>query len=467
MTINFVDQTANTTQTGTTTVTIPYVGVAAGRLAFLRVVVRPNGATFNTVTGWTQFINTSGGAHASGVGTLNNGNTRLAVWYKFLTGAESGDVTVTLSGGGDATNGSIVAGMTVYSTDLTSFGTISSAIGTDNTHGIDRSVVCAAWSGSGIFPGDKLLLIWAADAPASISSRAITQSGITFGTVSARATINCTGGHDSGVHTADVSVTAGQNSNAPTISFITATTQCGPAAVIAFREVNAGTIAVTEGDDTPAISGTVTPPAFTGTIAVTEENDTGSAAGTVTPPSFVGTIAVTEQDDTCSATGTFVPPEYVGTIAVTEQPDIMDGAGTVAPPAFVGTIAVTEADDIAVITGSFELLYTGTIAVIEQDDLMAAAGVVTQPPMDITVLVGPSRVADIVGPTRIGSVLVAASSTDRVRAHDNRIAGTAVTVAGSRNDQVSVAGSRNDGVGMGNSRAGSVTVGPSREDRGE
>jgi hypothetical protein len=59
-----------------------------------------------------------------------------------------------------------------------------------------------------------------------------------------------------------------------------------------------GTVAVTEANDTPTASGTIT---ITGTSATAEANDTPTASGTIT---ITGTSATTEALDTSTASGT-------------------------------------------------------------------------------------------------------------------------------------------------------------------
>jgi hypothetical protein len=131
-----------------------------------------------------------------------------------------------------------------------------------------------------------------------------------------------------------------------------------------------GTIAVTDAADTSSITGTET---FSGTIAVTDAADTSAITGTET---FSGTIAVTDANDTSSITGT-PASSPTGTIAVTDANDTAAFSGTSVNPSVTGTITVTEANDTSSITASQQ--FPGTITVTEQADVAAVAGVVANP----------------------------------------------------------------------------------------
>lgn len=140
-------------------------------------------------------------------------------------------------------------------------------------------------------------------------------------------------------------------------------------------ETQSGVIAATEGDDTSNFAGTVANPII-GTIAVTEEDDTAAFSGTSTSPAITGTIGVTEGDDTSNFAGTVVPPAVTGTITATEGDDTANFAGASTTP---GTMNVTEEDDVGLFTGTVANPNTGTITGNEGDDTGAFTGLVSNP----------------------------------------------------------------------------------------
>lgn len=93
-----------------------------------------------------------------------------------------------------------------------------------------------------------------------------------------------------------------------------------------------GTVAVTEADDTSAISGLVT---VASTLAQTEADDSTSAAATVT---VSGSAAITEAADTLDASGALAV-DIVAEVAVTEGDDALVAAGE-------ATSAIPRNDDV-------------------------------------------------------------------------------------------------------------------------
>lgn len=85
--------------------------------------------------------------------------------------------------------------------------------------------------------------------------------------------------------------------------------------------------------------------------------------GAITLPPIAGTLAVTEDDDTLVSTGTL---PIAGTLAANEDSDTLVATGTL--PSASGSLAATEDDDTLVATGSLPI--TGTLAVTEDDDTL-------------------------------------------------------------------------------------------------
>jgi hypothetical protein len=221
----------STSAKGSTSTTVAYTGVAFGRMALLFVTVKLGTSTWNTVPGWTILVDQSGG---TGTSAADAGTTRLGVWYRELLGTETGNVTITNTGG-ESSGG----GMSVYSkTNGNTWVTPIATHGDDTGHGTNRSCVCSAW-GSALATNDFVVLAWASDtdSTSAVSAPTITQASATFDTVNMRNKRLSSSGNDCGLYSADCSVTTG-NANAPTIGFTLAVSQCGRGAAIRLREAS-------------------------------------------------------------------------------------------------------------------------------------------------------------------------------------------------------------------------------------
>lgn len=229
---------------GATSSTIPYVGVAAGRMALLFIAVQPSTATFGSdPAGWTKLGEKTGGMdpHTS-AGTANNNASKIGVWSKTLVGSETGNVVVTNTGGDSA------AGcMSSYSTTNGGWEALTFATGDDNVHDNNRSATAGSWT---VAIGDMVIAAFAADRASNTvlpSAGAFTQSGATFGTVTNQNRRMSNTSNDCMAVTFDALVSAG-STGALTASFTQLATQCGPLLAIRLRESAAAATNATAGN---------------------------------------------------------------------------------------------------------------------------------------------------------------------------------------------------------------------------
>lgn len=224
---------------GTTSTTVTYVGVAAGRRAFLTVGAKPSTATINTPSGWTKIGEATGGTGSTG--TADVGPTKVAMFYQDLTGSESGSVTVT----GSSTT-SIQASMDTAAKTRAAWAPPVMVSGNDSTHGTGISAVCGTWSDGGLKVGDHVLVGHSGDTDDSTtatSAPVITQSGITFGTAAGRSQLRNTSGFQGMTYTWSNNVTAvttrgTSNAAAPTVGFTWSVSSCGPVMAVRVRDMD-------------------------------------------------------------------------------------------------------------------------------------------------------------------------------------------------------------------------------------
>jgi hypothetical protein len=222
---------------GTTTVVLGYpAGVAADQIALACRVGWENAVTFSDEAGWTNTASLAGGT-----GTAADAHTTtVRVDRKELVGSESGTVTFDQTGSAQA---GVAGVMVTYQLgDTSNTWDVATSTGDDATHGANRSV-----TGSSSIPlavGDVVVAVAAVDTDASltITSPAITASGITFGATTRLTSGAGSGqGDDGNVEVFEAKVTAGSGTVAPTLAFTTATSQCGPVAFVRLRAVAGGT----------------------------------------------------------------------------------------------------------------------------------------------------------------------------------------------------------------------------------
>lgn len=337
---------------GTTSINVSYpAGVAAGRIAILIASVKLSSATFGTVTGFDLI-----GTQTGGTGTSANdaGTTRVGVWYRVLTGSESGSVNVT-----NDTGVSSCGAMSIYTGTAGGWATPAFVAGSDTGHGANWSAACGAWAAT-LNVDDMLVVANSTDTDAAqtITSPTITQTGATFGARTQRNASLSTSGTDSGAYSWDASVTAG-SANAPTWTHTSATSTCGATVIVRLREVTvvngtgdgsftfSGTGAGTK-DVSGAIANAVT---FTATAAGVRDT-AGQAVSTV---AFSGTGVGTKDVSGSIATGLTFTGSASGEPAT---PQTVEGQASGALT-FTGS-ALGEVDHTGVVAGSYTFTATGS-----------------------------------------------------------------------------------------------------------
>jgi hypothetical protein len=237
MTIAFVATSSAYTTTatgvrGTTSINVAYPGsgaVALGRMAVIFAEGKLSTATWGAdPSGFTKLVDTTGGNATNGV---DNGPTRVGVWYRILDGTETGNATIALTGGTQVT-----ATMSIYSNTVGEWAPPIAVTGGDATQTTNVSFTGGAWA-STLAANDMVLIGYAynTDATGSHSALSLTQSGATFGTVTGRSRLGGSDGNDGTIITWEASVTTG-TANAPTFSTTFATASSGIGVFVRLRE---------------------------------------------------------------------------------------------------------------------------------------------------------------------------------------------------------------------------------------
>lgn len=343
---------------GTTTYDVPYVGVAAGSLAILSVIVRPstNVPTILADDGWTLIVNVTGGA-GSGV---DSGLTRMCKWYKVLDGTETGNVTVSNVGG----SGNMVHGvMDVYTKTGARWGVTQNYASGDVTNAANFSGTTATL-GTALAAGDLVHVGFAlnTDATSGITVQVASQSGTTFSARSARSRLGSSDGEDGTIYTYDCTVTtASPGTGALTVGATYAATSSGAGAVTVLREISSINALSTLSDNFAA-----------GSINTSKWSDS------------YGTYAQTggRIEITCSTTYSALKSNSSSTLyafdqvsAYTEPPPLNSGVGVFADFVYQ---AVGQADGTDV--GFYNDINAGTIAFVSRTgffDATAAATTIT------------------------------------------------------------------------------------------
>lgn len=181
--------------------------------------------------GWTLIGTLEGGSGATY--GIDVGNRRVSIYRKdTVTGSESGNITVTLTGTSNTIFGSIIrvsapSGYSITQTMVT---------GADTTAGTAYSATAS--SNLSYQPGDLLAVLVASSTDAATqSAQAISSSGITFGTRTNRRSTAATGGNDHRHILDTIPVNAGTTSSAPTYSYTASISTSGPAGFLLIRAV--------------------------------------------------------------------------------------------------------------------------------------------------------------------------------------------------------------------------------------
>jgi hypothetical protein len=217
--------------------------IAAGDLLVLIIGMKPSTANSGSVTtpdGWTAITNgslTGAGGYGTTLGG-DTGNTNVFTYYKVAAGTETGSLTVTI-----ATNNVSWAQMYRFSTSLTTMvWSVAGATGTDIVG--NTTVSIAMTSDPGVTGGDYIIgamcIPTDVTTPAQFSAEALSQTGVTFGTVTEISEPDSDIGNDIGGVTYRAPVNSGTSSATSTFTATaggTVTNVRGPGVFIRIREI--------------------------------------------------------------------------------------------------------------------------------------------------------------------------------------------------------------------------------------
>ncbi len=186
-------------------------------------------------SGWTNLCELGGGTGSS----ADAHTTKIRVDWKEAVGGESGSVVFDQSGASGAQGM-----MERYTKGAGTTWDIATATGTDDTHGLNRSVTAS--SSLDFAPGDVLVAFAATDTDTTpgVSGTSFNIPGATWGGTTVRtASAGVTTGLDGGIYMFECTIQAGSATVtvAPTLNFNTTVNQCGPIAFVRLREVSGAT----------------------------------------------------------------------------------------------------------------------------------------------------------------------------------------------------------------------------------
>ncbi len=194
--------------------------IANGDLLVMIIGMKPSTANSGSIgaapEGWTAITNGSlvgAGGYSTTLGA-DTGNTNVFSYYKIAEGNETGTVLVRL-----VTNNAAWAQIYRF-TNATEDWTLAATTGSDVTG--DTSLSIAMSADPGVASGDHILATMViptdVSTPSQFSAEALTQTGITFGTVTEVSEPDSTTGNDIGGVVVRSSVSSGTSSAAPTFS---------------------------------------------------------------------------------------------------------------------------------------------------------------------------------------------------------------------------------------------------------
>ena len=231
MTISYVN--SGNTADHTDTITPTYFATpTAGQLGILQVIsAHPNDSIPSTPSGWTLAGSFSGGGGTFGSGT---GPRRLTYFVRVMTGGDAQPTTKIPSGSA----GSVIAGtINILSRSAGTGWRWATSFGDDQTSGTAFSAAGATsltWKA-----GDFAWLGYALPlSSVTLSAQAVAASGVTFGTVSSRWSVQVFTGNGLRTAAATVSVSSGSATAAPTLSATLSAATTGVAGVLRIREAS-------------------------------------------------------------------------------------------------------------------------------------------------------------------------------------------------------------------------------------
>jgi len=236
MSITFVSS-GTSASAAAATVDVPYItGLTAGDKILMPVYAKRSNHTFPdlSATGWTSLF-TPFAAGAGSDGSNDAGKVLLGVYERAATGSESGNQTVTLTGGtADVMAGRMIAFHTTVGWDTTV--AITKALDAGGTTAVSWGFA----SDIGLTTSDLAICIACLNTDNyTISAQALTGAGITATYASKFNTAVALGTairYILGVNTIDTGPSSGAQTFALTASGSAANAPAGPAAIIRLRE---------------------------------------------------------------------------------------------------------------------------------------------------------------------------------------------------------------------------------------
>jgi hypothetical protein len=246
--------------------------VASGNLVVLIIGQKPSLANTGTVItpeGWTPITSLTG---AGGYGTtlgVDTGNTNVYAYYRIATSSLSGTVPIVLS------NNNVAWAQIFRLTNATGSWNLAGATGSDVTAG--TAVEINFSSDPGVAAGDFILGAFVSPTDVTLnqfSAQALTQSGVTFGTVTEIGEPRTGNQWDINGFTYQAPVSAGTSAGNPTLTATaggTTTNTRGPGIFIRIRETNVSAAPVVTTNPVSNIGATMAE----GGGAVTNDSDRG------------------------------------------------------------------------------------------------------------------------------------------------------------------------------------------------
>lgn len=212
------------TTTGTTAPTVAYpASIAEGDLLVLAIANRPNASTPATPSGWTAHSNytATGGAGSEAAGT---GTVRITVFTKEAVGTESGTLALSITSGTSC--GAVMWRLPKIAGKQWDVALVN---GSDNTAGTTWSVTFGA--DPGVAANDLVFVASASsEDTATFASQALTQAGVTYGTMVERADTAIATGNDLRIIVSEHPITSGTSSAAATYTMTASSTNAANSA---------------------------------------------------------------------------------------------------------------------------------------------------------------------------------------------------------------------------------------------
>lgn len=370
---------------GTTSCAPSYPAGISAATSKLYCVVTGRSNTANTAptmpAGWTNILDFEGGTGTWGV---DAGTRRVTVFRKdTVDGTETGTVTVSLAG---TTANTLRA--TIHRVEVPSGYGISEAVstGADTTAGTGFS---ATGSTNISFQANDLLMIVVASSTdsATQSAQSITASGITFGTLTNRASTAVTNGNDHRHIVDTVPVSSGSGTVAPTYAYTASASTSGPAGFLRLRAVAPSTFArVSDADFTIPAEAPATGPVID--FSITEQNDTLSSTAVA---NLSISLITTDQNDSLTSSLSALLNASAGTtdqndnltstalanllasLSSTEQPDTLTSELVSVLPDLIASLSVTESGDTLLATAVANLV--AVLSSVDANDSVSASAV--------------------------------------------------------------------------------------------